>query len=294
MHEHYNISILFRDNNWMQGIEGELDTVHAAFLHGGAGRPDAIEPGSFPWYEARARGEGKFSVLETEFGTSYGMYRPAEEDTYYWRIGHLIFPFFAMPPGASTLGQNASFLAYVPMDDYHTLEWQVGARLRPDQQPNANDPAFRQGRPGAGNWREYLPNTTDWYGRFRITQNYENDFLIDRQAQKNWESYTGILGGRQQDMAMTESMGPIYDRSHEHLGTTDQMIIRTRRAYINAAKALREQGAVPYGVDHPQAFHQRSGQVILPRNVEWFEATKELRERFEATPQADAPRIAAS
>ena len=40
-----------------------------------------------------------FSVRETDHGTSYGMYREAEEDTYYWRIGHLLFPFFAMPPG---------------------------------------------------------------------------------------------------------------------------------------------------------------------------------------------------
>ena len=76
-------------------------------------------------------------------------------------------------------------------------------------------------------------------------------------------------------------MGPIMDRTNEHLGTTDQMIIRTRRRYIAAAKALRDQGVTPPGVDQPQAYHQRSGLIILPRSVDWWEATRELRERFD-------------
>jgi len=276
MHPNYRVSILHRANNWMQGIEGELDTIHAAFLHGGANRVENARTGTFGYYSARSRA-GRFSVRETENGTSYGMYREAEDDSYYWRIGHLLFPCFAMPPGAATLGESPpGVLAYVPMDDYHTLEWGIGARL-PDETPQVQ--ATRQ---AAGAGREYLPNTSDWHGRFNITQNWQNDFLIDREAQKNWKSYTGIEGIRQQDMAMTEGMGPIYDRSHEHLGTTDQMIIRSRRAYIRAAKAFQEKGILPAGVDHPEVYHQRPGQIILPRNVDWWEATRELRARFQA------------
>ena len=284
MHEEYSITVLHRPNNWMQGIEGELDTLHAAFLHGGAARLENLQPGTFQYYEHKNRA-GRFMGRETEYGTSYGMYREAEPDSYYWRIGHLLFPFFAMPPGASTLGRTASFLAYVPMDDFHTLEWAVAARS-PANRPNV---AGTPGRPGTAFGREYLPNTTGWYGRFNITQTYENDFLIDREAQRNWESYTGIPGGRQQDMAMTESMGPIYDRSKEHLGTSDLMIIRTRRAYLSAAKALRDEGVIPSGVDHPEIYHQRSGQIVLDRNLDWFEGTRELRERFEAEPLKAAP-----
>jgi hypothetical protein len=81
-------------------------------------------------------------------------------------------------------------------------------------------------------------------------------------------------------MAMTWSMGPIYDRSHEHLGTTDGLIIRTRRRMINAAKALQAEGTVPPGVDNPEIYAQRSGQVVLPRNVDWWESTRELRKAF--------------
>jgi hypothetical protein len=263
----YSISILHRANNWMQGIEGELDTIHAAFLHS---RPNSVrnfEPGSFGYYQSRSK-EGKFSVRETDYGCAYGMYRPAEEDTHYWRIGQLLFPCFAMPPGASTLGEDARFLAYVPMDDNNTLEWAVGKRS-PEVQS--------QGLLG----RNYLPNGSGWHERFRIDQTLQNDFRIDREAQKRGDSFTGIPGIRQQDMAMTETMGPIYDRSHEHLGTTDQMIIRVRRRYIAAAKALRENGVTPPGVDQPEAYRQRFGQVVLPRSADWWEATKRLRERFE-------------
>ncbi|HLF78104.1 MAG TPA: Rieske 2Fe-2S domain-containing protein, partial [Dehalococcoidia bacterium] len=280
--QNYSISILYRANNWMQGIEGELDTIHAAFLHGGANQRAPSNPpvGSFQYYTKKSP-EGKFSVRETEVGTSYGMYRPAEPDSYYWRIGHLLFPCFAMPPGASTLGEDSRFLAYVPMDDNNTLEWGIGIRS-----PQV------QAAGGAG--REYLPNTTDWHGRFVIEQNYQNDFKIDREAQKNWKSYTGIEGIRQQDMAMTESMGRIYDRTSEHLGTTDSMIIRTRRRYINAAKALRDHGITPPGVDSPKAYHQRSGQVILPRSLEWWDGTRELREKFDALPPMETAPIATS
>jgi len=279
--ENYSVSVLYRANNWLQGIEGELDTIHAAFLHSSPNRMVKAEPGTFAYYTAKSR-DGKFSVRETEFGTSYGMYRPAEEDTYYWRIGHLLFPCFAMPPGASVLGQDARFLAYVPMDDHNTLEWGIG--IRPPEVQS-------QGMLG----REYVPNGTGWFDRFRIKQNLQNDFLIDREEQKRGDSYTGIRGIRQQDMAMTETMGPIMDRTNEHLGTTDQMIIRTRRRYLQAVKALRDHGVTPPGVDNPKAYHQRSGQVILPRNVDWWEATRDLRERFEveamaaATPES-APR----
>ena len=267
MVENPTITVLYRKNNWMQGIEGELDTIHAAFLHGGERRITNAEPGSFAYYTAKSR-EGVFDVRDTAHGTSYGMERPAEVDTSYWRIGHLLFPFYAMPPGASTLGEDARFLAYVPMDDENTLEWSVGVR---------SPQATAQGSQG----REYIPNTSTWHGRFVIEQNWENDFKIDREAQSSWQSYTGIAGIRQQDMAMTEGMGRILDRTNEHLGTTDQMIIRTRRRYIAAAKALREDGAIPPGVDQPKAYHQRSGQVILPKG-DWWDQTKELRERFDA------------
>jgi phenylpropionate dioxygenase-like ring-hydroxylating dioxygenase large terminal subunit len=276
------ITVLHRNNNWMQGWEGEMDTAHAAFLHFGATRVEDTQPGSLQYYEVKNR-SGKFSVRETEYGTAYSMYRVAEEDSYYHRIGHMLFPCFAMvPPGP--LGAGPTFIAYVPMDDYHTLEWNVFSRRGRTVQPGRGD---TQGavRTPVGPDRDYLPNGTGWFDRYNLTQNWGNDFMIDREAQKNLVSFTGIKGIRQQDMAMTEGMGPIMDRTNEHLGTTDALIIRTRRKLLASARALASQGITPPGVDTPQAYHQRSGGIVLPRSADWWDATAHLREQFDAVPE---------
>jgi hypothetical protein len=110
----------------------------------------------------------------------------------------------------------------------------------------------------------------------------DNDYLIDREDRSSGRSYTGIPGIRQQDMAMTETMGPIYTRNREHLGTTDSMIIRARRRWIAAARALRDEGTVPPGVDDPRLYRQRSGECILPRSIDWWEGSKTLRETWTA------------
>jgi hypothetical protein len=244
----------------MQNWEGEMDTVHAAFLHGGANRVEDLTPGSAGYYQALNRA-AKFSVMDTEFGTSYGAYRPADNDSYYWRIAHMMFPFYAMIP-TGTLGLQVFWRAYVPMDDEHTLMWTQVAGP-PDRRIS---------------WK---PNHTGWYGRYNITQGPENEFGLDRELQKSGESFSGIPGGaRPQDMAVTYSMGSIYNRSQEHLGTTDQLIIRTRRRVLNAAKALRDKGTIPPGVDNPEFYRQRSGGIVLPRSVDWWAGTQDLRQAF--------------
>ena len=305
------VSAIHRPCNWMQGWEGEMDTVHAAFLHFGASKPEDQKPGSFNFYQANQR-HAKFSVVETDFGTSYGAYRPAEADTYYWRMAHMLFPFYAMIPQGE-IGKDAKIGAYVPMDDEHTMHWEIflrpeilggpgvdrSADPRPLNQGRAKDEiqefidqrqqTVRTGGSGAnggptstGNLNlGLLPNTTGWFGRFNLPQALENDYMIDREAQRTWKSFTGIPGVRQQDMAVTETMGPIYKRYNEHLGTTDAMIIRTRRKLLAAAKALRDEGVLPPGVDNPEVYRQRSGECILPRDVFWWDATKPMREVFE-------------
>src|SRR5712692_6598566 len=156
------ISILRRQCNWMQGLEGELDTVHAAFLHGGASRPEDQEPKSLAFYHYSQRAP-RFAVLNTEWGTSYGAYRPAEDDSHYWRIAHMLFPFYAMQP-TGPLGENAKLNAYVPIDDENLLQWECHVDMTGKDRP------FRGGR------GEYQPTTSDWFGRFKSVQNVSNDY----------------------------------------------------------------------------------------------------------------------
>jgi len=184
----------------------------------------------------------------------------------------MLFPFYAMTP-TGVMGEEAKLNAYVPMDDENTLQWECVVNM-----------AGKEGRGGGGRG-PYRPTTTDWYGRFNLVQDMANDYLVDPEAQRTGKSYTGIPGIRQQDMAVTESMGPIYDRTQEHLGTTDVLIIRTRQRLIQAAKALQDHGIVPPGVDNPEVYRMRSGEVVLPRDVDWWQASEELRERFGPIPQ---------
>ena len=132
-----------------------------------------------------------------------------------------------------------------------------------------------------------MPNTSDWLGRWRNAANKDNDYLLDREAQQRNESYTGIVGIGTQDQAIVESMGDIYDRSQEHLGTSDSMIVKTRQRLINAARALQQEGVVPPGVDEPSVYLVRSGGIILPADADWIEATRHRRQAFVEHPEVD-------
>jgi phenylpropionate dioxygenase-like ring-hydroxylating dioxygenase large terminal subunit len=265
----YAVQKVLRECNWFQALEGDVDTSHLGFLHLGAVKPEDTKPASFDYYTVADRAP-RYEVVDTPFGTSYGTYRPAEADTYYWRIAHFLFPFFTMIP-TGVLGTQILVRAWVPIDDDHVMFWSIAA------------PRTREGRTAVGGATgpgfEFLPDTTDWLGRFRLTQHKANDYLIDRDAQRT-TSFTGIPGIPQQDQAITESMGPIIDRTQEHLGSSDAMIIRSRRRVINAARALRDGGVTPPGVDNPEVYRYRSGGVILPRDTDWLEATRELQRAF--------------
>jgi len=279
-----SISILLRRCNWMQGLEGELDTVHAAFLHAGAARAEDQEPKSLNYYHYRERNNAHFVARDTDFGTAYGAYRPAEEDSYYWRIGYAFFPFFAMQ-AAGEMGPDVKMNAYVPMDDENTLQWEVFYRTdgpsRPQRSVKINHTSELQ---ESGRGGKYIPQGTGWHDRWVLEQNLDNDYQVDRKAQADWQSYSGIPGTRQQDMAVTETMGPIYQRDKEHLGTSDSMIIRTRRRWLAVARAFAEQGVLPPNVDNPAAYRLRSGEVILPRSADWWDGSAPLREKSLANP----------
>ncbi|MFI5269911.1 MAG: hypothetical protein ACHQ7M_21235, partial [Chloroflexota bacterium] len=137
-----------------------------------------------------------------------------------------------------------------------------------------------------------FPNSSDWLGRFRNLANAGNDYMIDRDDQRT-NDYAGMPSDAStEDQAMIESMGAIYTRQREHLGTSDSGIIRTRQRLLKAVRAFRDHGTVPPGVDNPEVYRQRSGYIKLARTADWWEDTKELRERYEADLQAPMQTVA--
>ena len=275
----WTVGAVQRQCNWLQALEGDIDTSHFGFLHFGATDADSVEPDTFQYYTLKDRSP-RYAVLDTDYGASYGAYRPAQPGMLYWRICHFLFPFWTMIP-TGVLGLQKIARAWVPMDDEHTLFFTMSPK--PAVDPRHARPYPRK-IPQVGPMR---PNTTDWFGRFRLENSAANDYKIDRDMQRRREDFTGIRGIHDQDQAVTESMGPIYDRSTERLGSSDAMVIRVRRRLLAAADELAAKGAVPYSVDHPEIYRQRSGGTFLPEGANWFEATAELRRAYVDHPELD-------
>ena len=262
--EEIGVSLIMRDCNYLQALEGEIDTSHFGFLH--AGHVDADEvPEDGQVYHTLTNRAPEYHVADTDWGTMYAAYRPAEGGRTYWRFANFLFPFWTQTPQGAFDRVNSR--AWVPMDDTHTMFVSLTWKNLP-----ASLAALSHTRdlPGSKLTMDFVPNTTGWHGRWRLAGNQGNDWLIDRDAQKSGGIYTGIVGIQAQDQAITESMGAVIDHGFEHLGPSDKMITRTRRRLLRAARALKKDGHVPPGVDDPEVFvNVRSGDFLADEKIGW-------------------------
>jgi phthalate 4,5-dioxygenase len=104
-------------------------------------------------------------------------------------------------------------------------------------------------------------------GTHRLKASHENDYFIDRTAQKT-ASFTGIKGINTQDMAVQEGMGPVVDRSREYLATSDRAILVLRKVLMEATRAV-ERGETPPGVD-PETYRDvRPHDGLVPVGTDW-------------------------
>ena len=241
------IQVVMRECNWLQGLEGDIDTSHLNFLHYGSMGGDSFEPNDPNRFGAIHR-DPEFKAADTEVGTFYGAYRPADPGMTYWRFAHFMFPCWALAPFKPFETYRIA-RAWVPIDDHHMMFFMIGPKEEAE----------------IGNSRDdILPNTTDWLGRYRHKYDSSNDYGIDRQVQREG-SYTGIPGIHLQDQAVTESMGSITDHSWEHLVSSDEMISITRRRLVRAAKALAKDGTPPPGSETPEVYGEmRGGFFVAP------------------------------
>jgi phenylpropionate dioxygenase-like ring-hydroxylating dioxygenase large terminal subunit len=264
--EECNLFMVQRECNWLQALEGDIDTSHFSFLHMGGIDPDAADQSNLGRYALLHRAPD-YHVADTDWGTMYAAHRPAESGTTYWRFAHFMFPFWTIPPDGE-FTDHVIARAWVPMDDTHTMFVHVSWKK--------NTPGLRKLKdgsqiPGATIGQKFLPNGTGWFDRWRLAANAGNDYLIDRDQQR-LASYSGIEGIHLQDQAVTESMGGIVDHTWEHLAVSDLMITRTRRRMIMTVRAFA-QGETPPGVDYPETYQgARGGDFVSPATVGWLQA----------------------
>jgi nitrite reductase/ring-hydroxylating ferredoxin subunit len=258
--------------NYAQALEGELDTTHVYFLH------SRLDPGGAPGYGLHvADKRARLEIVDTNYGVMYGARRTEEDgEHYYWRTTQFLFPIYGMFPGGGEDG-TVPLSIYLPIDDTHTLHWGLWwhptepiRRSEGPLQPEFNATGQLIGGVGPMKPRQIGRWFADWWPQ----ANLSNDFLMNNEVKKT-KNFTGIASVRLQDDAVITSMGPVMDRTKEHLGTADATIIRVRRRLMDAAKALRDRGQVPPGVDHPELYRVRSCQAILPTDRDWKTALED-------------------
>ena len=270
----------YRACNWVQALEGDVDSSHLNYLHRSLDEEDRwTVPGKpLPGFtEAQlplldTDRSPELEVSDTEYGAVYGAKRRLDNNLAYWRIRPFLFPFHTMVGGGIDDSSVCySGKAWIPMDDEQTLvlEWR-----------------YRPGRPWSQEERKQLLQnripwgfaepTTEPAGAWKPKAHAGNDYFLDRDLERE-KLFCGIISSPLQDAAVQESMGPISDRTREHLGPSDAMIIRVRRRLLQAAKDLRDRGTVPPGVDEPCIYRVRPVAAIIPTDADWLEMTRRRR-----------------
>ncbi len=262
--------------NWLQALEGGIDSSHAPILHRSLTSSQATPAVGAMWRS----GAPVLEVEDTEYGYRYAAVRSLDEANQYVRGYHFILPFTQLRPGAAGDVYESSIVSghhWVPIDDYNCMVWNWHYTHGKDE---LSEEHFTMERDGDSD--RYI----DRNNQFRATGNRRNGWLIDREAQRT-QSFTGIAGIHAQDRAVQESMGYIVDRSREHLGPADRAIIAARRLLIEAATAAAA-GRSPRGAGESY-IALRASERIFDKNIPWREKMLPLMYPDRPQAMADAP-----
>ena len=245
--------------NWVQALEGDIDSSHISFLHRQLNTAEnRISYNSRTTAYTMQDTYPRYDIVEKDYGLMMGARRNAEEDTYYWRITQWMHPYFTLI-GSDIDGTLGFGQMYVPIDDTHTRVW--APRWRTDA-PFTAEQRHENVHGKYAAVRTLDPKTG------RLGANLGNHFMQDRQVQRT-DSYSGIPGIREQDTAVAEGMGPIVDRSKEHLVAADAGVAAMRRALLDGVRDLQN-GKEPYAASHGAAYRVRAWSKVLNRDLGSF------------------------
>jgi len=232
--------------NWLQALEGGFDATHLTFLHGGESDP------------SRRIVATLYEVIPTDFGFVVGTGRERSDGTVLWNMNVMLSPFHKI---ISSIPHAAH--VWAPIDDKNTMLYSVD--FHPSRPLTEEDLA--RSKAGLGIHTENIPGTD------HAVRNRANDYLIDRQLQASGESYTGMKGFGTQDCAIQESMGPISDRTAEHLLACDAAIVKIRRLLLQTLKDHAAGKPLP-GMN-PESYRVRSGRFEAAKAVPFADAMEQ-------------------
>ena len=264
---HRYVTRVWEECNWLQALEGGIDTSHAPILHRLL-RDNATGTGFSPSTTFVRGSAPTLEVKLADYGYCYAGIRKLEDERQYVRAYHFVLPFTQIRPqqfagSSERYRPQAAGHFWVPMDDENCMVYNWVYSF--GEEPLANpEEQFHH----AGN----SLRDVDLTNNFRKLRNKDNAWMIDRAEQKT-ESFSGIRGINTQDHAVQESMGPIVDRAKEHLGPADKAVISARQLLLKAIQAVKA-GGDPLGAD-TSYYLLRAVEQILPSGASWWDAMRD-------------------
>jgi phenylpropionate dioxygenase-like ring-hydroxylating dioxygenase large terminal subunit len=239
-----------QDCNYLQGVEGDIDPAHANYLHQDLDVAQRESWAGAGWNSILALmydGAPRIECEDTAYGMRIGTIRRTTDDSVsYVRMTECIAPFYCYVATANH--ESQLFKAWLPIDDENCFTFYI--HFDPDR---ALDPdAIFQ------NW-----------GHKTSGPDYRVPYHQDRERMAH--NFSGVEGAAIQDLAVQESMGPIYDRREEHLGTSDRAIIYYRRMLARLTKDVEAGTPLP-ALDPALDFKRRSVACFMPSDRPWQEA----------------------
>jgi len=278
-------NIMMEEAKWLQNLEGDLDSNHLDWLHRRL-KADSVKPklGMRGFWNSDRRAP-RLDVVTTEYGAYYTAKRTLPEGDEWHRINQFIFPFHSMITGG--IPKMIGLRSFVPVDDYHTMLISQGGRV---DKPVGEQQMF--GGPNAfDEVGGYIERTHDPRSYFLTKANKRNDYCRDLGVEKE-SMFNGVpFVMNLQDRAMTELMcdsdgSPIYDRTQEHLGSSDLMVIADRRQLLQATLRLHDGGSPPANVDTVGLDRVRSATLRLPIDADWKTVSEAARDADSGRPPA--------
>ena len=243
--------------NWLQAFEVGIDPAHASFLHRffndaslentygkqfrGASAGE-IEGEKWPMTKVmREFDQPEISFTEMPYGFQLTTLRPLNEKLTHVRITNALFPNTFVIPLSETMTITQM---HVPVDDTRTYWYAVFTSFADP----VNKDAMRNQRLAAISLPDYIPKSG---------QHNQWGFNPEEQMTRTF------LGMGEDDINVhdqwaCESMGAIQNRTREHLGTSDKVIIANRRILAKAIDDVAA-GLLPPGFANTEVAASRVG-----------------------------------
>lgn len=251
---HLLIRIAKVNANWLQILEGTVDSAHVGVLH-----QESTKKVGASVSKVQHDSAPKYVIDPQPYGYRAGALRKMPDGSQYVRISEYAQPWYSFIPKSPE--ENHVCAITVPIDDENTHQWFVFYNY--ERPLTYEDMAITE-------------------RQFGIDPNVSPDNFYEGSKEGRWNQnrskmknhFTGLYGVLIEDYIINESMGPISDREHEYLGTSDSFITKIRWHLLRALKDMGE-GKTPYGLDQEVDYPSiRSTNGVLSPDEDWRTTSK--------------------